>query len=120
MVVAEAYRRRVTPGDLLADLIGRIKSGCKRGAGARTLQLKAIEVLLGKVTLSLIRYEGALQDFVGRPSSGQGLAEAEAEDHRDALARLVLDANARLRSDLAQLRALLNKTIQAKGGQNDR
>ena len=81
-----------------------------------TKQRQAVETLMGHVMRGLIRYEGALQDFLARPTEGHGLAEAEADDHRDALARLVMDANRHLMRDLSQLREFMKDEGPPAGG----
>ena len=120
LVEDEARRRGLAPGGLLDFLLRGLEKGGRRGAGARSLQLKAIEVLMEQVTRNLIRFEGAIQDFIERPSPNAGPAVADVEDHWDALARTVLKAVASLRSDLSGL--CPNKPLvdagQSEGGLN--
>jgi hypothetical protein len=116
IVEAEALRRDLTPGVFLGELLGRLKSGRRRGDGAWTVQLKALDVLMRRVTLNLIRCEGALLDLIDLPSAGTGLVGLEAADYRDAQARLVISAIARLRRDVSQLRELLLKGSTPKEG----
>jgi hypothetical protein len=105
-----ALRRGCDTSTILLGIIDRFIAGNRRGPGHHAEQYRAVEELLRHVALDLIRYEGALANFVTgleSRSDRAGLAGAEADDFLASLASAALDANGALRRDVSELQELM-------------
>lgn len=110
VVCDEAQRRQTDEASILRGMIDRLARGNNRGSGATGKLRAEVRALAGRIILNLVRYEGALATFVSRPTIQTNLAELEAEDHSDALAKSLLASNSALRDDVVQLRRLMDLT----------
>lgn len=109
VLTSAADRLGVSVSDVLRNLVDRFAAGRKRGPGRHAEQYRAVEELLRHVTLDSIRYEAALSEFLGRAPADRSLAEAEIEDHADAVVRVVLKANGDLQRRLIELQDRLTR-----------